>query len=282
VYAELVRLHRDEGLSFAGVTTFNLDEYYPITPDDLQSYHRFMREHLFDHVDIDPRRVHIPDGTVPAERVHEYTDAYEKAIRDAGGLDLQILGIGRSGHIGFNEPGSARESRTRLITLDRVTRRDAASDFFGLDLVPRRAITMGVGTILDARRVILMAFGEHKADVVAQAVEGPSPPTSPPASCSSIPTRRSYRTRRLRPASRVSGAPGSWSRWRGRRRDPQGGDLAGPQARQADPQADRRGLHEAGLQDLVAERGPPTTSTWTSSARWRRPSPGGPAASRRR
>ena len=173
VYAELVRLHRDEGLSFAGVTTFNLDEYYPITPDDLQSYHRFMREHLFDHVDIDPRRVHIPDGTVPAERVHEYTDAYEKAIRDAGGLDLQILGIGRSGHIGFNEPGSARESRTRLITLDRVTRRDAASDFFGLDLVPRRAITMGVGTILDARRVILMAFGEHKADVVAQAVEGP-------------------------------------------------------------------------------------------------------------
>ena len=176
VYAELVRLHRDEGLSFANVTTFNLDEYYPITPDDLQSYHRFMREHLFDHVDVDPRRIHIPDGTVPADRVAEYVRAYEEAIRDAGGLDLQILGIGRTGHIGFNEPGSARDSRTRLIMLDRVTRRDAASDFFGLELVPRRAITMGVGTILDARRVILVGFGEHKANVVAQAVEGPVTP----------------------------------------------------------------------------------------------------------
>jgi glucosamine-6-phosphate deaminase len=173
IYAELVRLHRDEGLSFANVTTFNLDEYYPIEPDELQSYRRFMREYLFDHVDIDPRRVHIPDGTVSTDRVHEYARRYEEAIADAGGLDLQLLGIGRTGHIGFNEPGSARDSRTRLITLDRVTRRDAASEFFGLDLVPRRAITMGVGTILAARRVVLVAFGEHKADVVAQAVEGP-------------------------------------------------------------------------------------------------------------
>jgi glucosamine-6-phosphate deaminase len=176
VYAELVRLHREEGLSFVQVTTFNLDEYYPIQPDELQSYHRFMREHLFDHVDIEPHHVHIPDGTVPADRVHEYVRRYEEAIADAGGLDLQILGLGRTGHIGFNEPGSARESRTRLITLDRVTRRDAASDFFGLDLVPRRAITMGVGTILDARRVVLLAFGEHKASVLAQAVEGPVTP----------------------------------------------------------------------------------------------------------
>ena len=173
VYAELVRLHREEGLSFANVETFNLDEYFPIAPAELQSYHRFMREHLFDHVDADPRRVHVPDGTIAADRVADYVAAYEGAIRDAGGLDLQILGIGRTGHIGFNEPGSARDSRTRLITLDRVTRRDAASDFFGLELVPRRAITMGVGTILDARRVILIAFGEHKAEVVAQAVEGP-------------------------------------------------------------------------------------------------------------
>jgi len=173
VYAELVRLHREEGLSFAHVETFNLDEYYPIQPDELQSYHRFMREHLFDHLDIAPGNVHIPDGTVPVERVGDYVAAYEEAIRDAGGLDLQILGIGRTGHIGFNEPGSARDSRTRLIFLDRVTRRDAASDFFGLDLVPRRAITMGVGSILDARRVVLIAFGEHKADVVARAVEGP-------------------------------------------------------------------------------------------------------------
>ena len=176
VYAELVRLHRAEGLSFARVEIFNLDEYYPITPDELQSYHRYMHEHLFDHVDIDPARVHIPDGTVPADRVHEYARAYEEAIGDAGGLDLLLLGIGRTGHIGFNEPGSSRDSRTRLITLDRVTRRDAASDFFGLDHVPRRAITMGVGTIRAARRLVLLAFGEHKAEIVAQAVEGPITP----------------------------------------------------------------------------------------------------------
>jgi glucosamine-6-phosphate deaminase len=173
VYAELVRLRREEKLSFANVTTFNLDEYFPIQPDELQSYHRYMREHLFDHVDIDPKRVHIPDGTVAPDLVHEYARRYEEAIADAGGLDLQLLGIGRTGHIGFNEPGSARESRTRLITLDRVTRRDAASDFFGLELVPRRAVTMGVGTILSAKRVVLLAFGEHKASIVAQAVEGP-------------------------------------------------------------------------------------------------------------
>ncbi len=176
VYAELVRMHREEKLSFANVTTFNLDEYFPIQPDELQSYHRYMREHLFDHVDMDPRRVHIPDGTIAPDRVHEYVQRYEEAIADAGGLDLQLLGIGRTGHIGFNEPGSARDSRTRLITLDRVTRRDAASDFFGLELVPRRAITMGVGTILSAKRVVLMAFGEHKSAVVAQAVEGPVTP----------------------------------------------------------------------------------------------------------
>jgi len=176
VYAELVRLHREEGLSFAGVTTFNLDEYYPIHPDELQSYHRFMREHLFEHVDLAPARAHVPDGTVGADRVHEYARRYEEAIAAAGGLDLQILGIGRTGHIGFNEPGSSRDSRTRLITLDRVTRRDAASDFFGLDLVPRRALTMGVGTILAARRVVLLAFGEHKASIIAQAVEGPVTP----------------------------------------------------------------------------------------------------------
>jgi glucosamine-6-phosphate deaminase len=176
VYAELVRMHQQEKLSFANVATFNLDEYYPIEPDELQSYHRFMREHLFDHVDIDPKAVHIPDGTVPSDRVHEYARRYEEAIADAGGLDFQLLGIGRTGHIGFNEPGSARDSATRLITLDRVTRRDAASDFFGLELVPRRAITMGVGTILGARRVVLLAFGEHKSAVVAQAVEGPVTP----------------------------------------------------------------------------------------------------------
>ncbi len=176
VYNELVRLHREEGLSFKHVITFNLDEYYPMQPMELQSYHRFMREHLFDHVDIEPRNIHIPDGTLPMEQVHEYCAAYERAIAEAGGIDLQLLGIGRTGHIGFNEPGSGRDSRTRLITLDKVTRLDAASDFFGEEHVPRRAITMGVGTILSARRVVLLAFGEHKASVVAQAVEGPVTP----------------------------------------------------------------------------------------------------------
>jgi glucosamine-6-phosphate deaminase len=142
-------------------------------PRELQSYRRFMQEHLFDHIDIEPGNVHIPDGKVPVERVFEHCLGYERAIQQAGGIDLQILGIGRTGHIGFNEPGSARDSRTRLITLDRTTRLDAASDFFGEQHVPRRAITMGVGTILAARKIILMAFGEHKAAVVAQAVEGP-------------------------------------------------------------------------------------------------------------
>jgi glucosamine-6-phosphate deaminase len=173
VYEELVRLHKQEGLSFRNVVSFNLDEYFPMQPRDLQSYRRFMQEHLFDRVDIDPKNVHIPDGTVPPETVNEYCQQYEKNIVDAGGIDLQLLGIGRTGHVGFNEPGSARDSRTRLITLDRVTRMDAASDFFGEQYVPRRAITMGVGTILAAKKVILIAFGEGKAPVVAKAVEGP-------------------------------------------------------------------------------------------------------------
>jgi glucosamine-6-phosphate deaminase len=176
IYAELVRLHREDGLSFRNVVSFNLDEYFPMRPDSLQSFRRFMQEHLFDHVDIDPANVHVPDGMIPPDQVQAYARSYEQAVRDAGGVDFQILGIGRTGHIGFNEPGSAADSRTRLITLDRVTRRDAASDFFGEEFVPRRAITMGVGTILDARRVVLIAFGEHKAAVVAQAIEGPVTP----------------------------------------------------------------------------------------------------------
>ncbi len=173
VYTELIRMHREEGLSFANVVTFNLDEYFPMHPSALQSYRRFMDEHLFDHVDIDPARVHLPDGTIDIAEVPEHCRRYEQAIADAGGIDLQLLGIGRTGHIGFNEPGSRRDSRTRLITLDRVTRLDAASDFFGEEHVPRRAITMGVGTILEARRIILLAFGEGKAPVVRDAIEGP-------------------------------------------------------------------------------------------------------------
>ncbi|MDP1661344.1 MAG: PIG-L family deacetylase [Phycisphaerales bacterium] len=171
VYEELVRLHEREGLSFANVVTFNLDEYWPMGPADLQSYRRFMRENFFDRVDIDPANTHVPDGTCAAEAVADHCAAYERAIEAAGGIDIQLLGIGRTGHIGFNEPGSPRDSRTRLITLDRVTRADAASDFFGESNVPRRAITMGVGTILNARRILLIAFGEHKAAIVRRTVE---------------------------------------------------------------------------------------------------------------
>ncbi len=172
VYAELIRLHREEGLSFKNVITFNLDEYYPMKPDELQSYHRFMHEHLFDHVDIDAKNIHIPSGTVPLEKLVAHCQQYEQMIRDAGGIDLQVLGIGRTGHIGFNEPGSPRESRTRAIVLDHVTRTDASNDFFGLWNVPRKAITMGVESIMSARKVILMAWGEHKASVIRKAVEG--------------------------------------------------------------------------------------------------------------
>ena len=125
------------------------------------------------HIDIPSAHVHIPDGELPFDKVSAYCEQYEKAIEEAGGMDLQLLGIGRTGHIGFNEPGSGRDSRTRLIALDKVTRLDAASDFFGEQDVPARAITMGVGTILAAKRVILMAFGEGKAAIVAAAVEGP-------------------------------------------------------------------------------------------------------------
>jgi glucosamine-6-phosphate deaminase len=172
VYAELARLHRKEGLSFRHVVTFNLDEYYPLAADEPQSYHRFMREHLFDHVDMDPSRIHIPDGSIPRGEVAAYCEWYERRIAEAGGIDLQLLGIGRTGHIGFNEPGSGRRSVTRLVELDEVTRRDAGKSFSGEARVPLEAITTGVTTILQARRIVLMAFGEHKAAVVARTVEG--------------------------------------------------------------------------------------------------------------
>lgn len=173
VYEHLVRMHLEEGLSFQNVITFNLDEYYPVDPRELQSYVRFMREHLFDRVDIPADQWNVPDGTIPRDQVDAYCQSYEQRIKDAGGIDLQLLGIGRTGHIGFNEPGSGRNSRTRLISLDHITITDAASDFFGEENVPRKAITMGVGSILDARELILMAWGEGKAPIVKEAVEGP-------------------------------------------------------------------------------------------------------------
>ncbi|MEQ9408553.1 MAG: glucosamine-6-phosphate deaminase [Fuerstiella sp.] len=179
IYAELVRMHKEEGLSFSNVTTFNLDEYYPMQPNELQSYVRFMNEHLFDHIDIPKENINIPDGTVPVEEVAEYCRRYEEKIRESGGIDIQLLGIGRTGHIGFNEPGSDETSRTRLITLDSVTRTDAASDFFGAENVPRRAITMGVGTILNAWKIFILAFGENKAPIVARTVEGEQSPGVP-------------------------------------------------------------------------------------------------------
>jgi glucosamine-6-phosphate deaminase len=171
MYRELIRMHREEGLDFSRVITFNLDEYYPMSPQDRHSYHAWMWENFFKHVNIRPENIHIPDGTVPLDRMEEYCAEYEQAIRRAGGIDLMVLGIGRTGHIGFNEPGSPPTSRTRLVTLDPVTRRDAASGFFGEENVPHQAITMGIGTILEARKIVLLAFGEHKAAVVRKAVE---------------------------------------------------------------------------------------------------------------
>ncbi|MCK4903697.1 MAG: 6-phosphogluconolactonase, partial [Candidatus Marinimicrobia bacterium] len=159
VYNELARLHKEEDVSFKNVITFNLDEYYPMPPEELQSYVHFMNEYLFNNTDIPKENINIPDGTVPKERIDEYCRLYEQKIRDYGRIDIQILGIGRTGHIGFNEPGAGVDSRTRLVTLDNITKIDAASDFFGEENVPHKAITMGVGSILDAKRIILLAWG---------------------------------------------------------------------------------------------------------------------------
>ncbi len=171
VYDELVRLHQEEGLSFKNVITFNLDEYFPMDPHALPSYVRFMNEYLFDHIDIEKGNINIPDGTLSTDQVENYCREYEKKIDEMGGIDLQVLGIGRTGHIGFNEPGSGLNSPTRMITLDHITRVDAASDFFSEDNVPRKAITMGVGTIMKSKRVILMAWGEAKAQIIQKTVE---------------------------------------------------------------------------------------------------------------
>ncbi len=173
VYAELVRMHREEGLSFRNVISFNLDEYYPMKPAALQSYWRFMKEQLFDLVDIPEGNYHIPDGTISQQMLAQHCAAYEQMIDDAGGLDFQLLGIGGNGHIGFNEPGSLENSKTRLMMLDHSTRVAAAGDFGGeLTKVPKKAITMGVSRILSAKRVVLLAWGERKAPKIAEAVEG--------------------------------------------------------------------------------------------------------------
>ncbi|CAN5689849.1 glucosamine-6-phosphate deaminase [soil metagenome] len=172
VYRELIRLHQEEQLDFANVITFNLDEYYPMPPDSIHSYHRFMWENLFDHINVKPENVHIPRGDIPRKELELHCREYEAAIQRAGGIDFQILGIGKTGHIGFNEPGSGVDSRTRLVHLDTITRKDAAADFFGEENVPREAITMGVATIMGAREVALIATGEHKSAIVKRSVEG--------------------------------------------------------------------------------------------------------------
>jgi len=172
IYQELVRMHKEEGLSFRHVVTFNLDEYFPMHPDAAQSYVRFMNEYLFDHIDIDRAQVHIPDGHLHLDAVGEFCRHYEQQIDEAGGIDIQLLGIGRTGHVGFNEPGSWATSVTRLVKLDPITREDAIKDFGKEENVPHRAITMGIHTILKARQIHIMAWGSHKADIVHAAVEG--------------------------------------------------------------------------------------------------------------
>ena len=171
LYAELVRLHKEEGLSFKNVVSFNLDEYYPMEPDSVNSYVRFMKEQLFDHIDILSENCHIPDGTLTKEEIRPYCDQYEAKIKALGGIDLQILGIGGNGHIGFNESGSLQNSKTRLVALDHITRVAASGDFSGLENTPRTAITLGVKKIMEAKRVILLAWGERKSNIIKASTE---------------------------------------------------------------------------------------------------------------
>ena len=172
VYEELVRMHKKDGLSFSNVISFNLDEYYPMTKENRQSYHYFMHQHLFNHIDIKPENINIPDGTVALEELNQYCTDYDLKIKQAGGIDFQLLGIGRTGHVGFNEPGSHINSGTRIITLDHITRVDASSDFNGIDNVPKRAITMGVSTILKSKRNVLMAWGQNKSEIIKRTIQG--------------------------------------------------------------------------------------------------------------
>ena len=172
VYEELVRMHKEEGLSFANVITFNLDEYYPMDKSSIQSYWYFMHEHLFNHIDILPENINIPNGKISSEDLYQYCIDYELKIKEVGGLDFQLLGIGRTGHIGFNEPGSHFNSGTRNITLDHLTRVDASTAFLGIDNVPRKAITMGISTVRNAKRIVLLGWGANKADILKQTIEG--------------------------------------------------------------------------------------------------------------
>ena len=172
VYQELIRLHKNEGLSFKNVVTFNLDEYYPMQPVEELSYVTFMNNNLFNHIDIEKYNIHIPDGTLSKKDILDFCLAYDKRISELGGLDMQLLGIGRTGHIGFNEPGSLIDSTTRLVTLNDLTRSDAIADFNGLENVPTHAITMGIKTITQAKEIILLALSSRKAEIMLKALEG--------------------------------------------------------------------------------------------------------------
>ena len=173
IYKELVRLHKEEGLSFKNVVTFNLDEYFPMDPASEKSYFYFMHKHLFDHIDIDPANIHIPDGTVKLEEASDFCASYEEKINASGGIDIQLLGIGRSGHIGFNEPGSAVNTTTRLVKLDSITIADAVKDFGNEEAVPHRAVTMGIDTILKAKKIVLAGWGKNKSPILKKMIEGP-------------------------------------------------------------------------------------------------------------
>ncbi|MCM8804686.1 MAG: glucosamine-6-phosphate deaminase [Candidatus Omnitrophica bacterium] len=173
LYKELIRIHKEEGLDFSKVITFNLDEYYGLSGGHPQSYRYFMDENLFNGINIKKENTHVPDGTIPIDKIEEYCKKYEEMIKQAGGIDLQILGIGGDGHIAFNEPGSSIYSRTRLVALDEQTIKDNSRFFEKIEDVPRFALTMGVGTILEAKEIILLANGIKKAEVVAKAIEGP-------------------------------------------------------------------------------------------------------------
>ncbi len=179
VYEELVRMHNEEGLSFENVITFNLDEYFPMDKNNIQSYFYFMHEHLFNHINILPKNINIPDGKVSIENIYQYCVDYEMNIKAVGGLDFQLLGIGRTGHIGFNEPGSHVNSGTRIITLDHITRIDAAPSFLGIENVPRKAITMGIGTVKNAKRIVLLAWGANKSGIIKETIEGEISATVP-------------------------------------------------------------------------------------------------------
>jgi len=171
LYKYLIKMHHEEGLDFSRVVTFNLDEYVGLSPDHPASFHNFMWKNLFSQINIKPQNVHIPDGLAPD--IQKFCERYEEEIKAAGGIDIQILGLGTNGHIGFNEPSSSLTSRTRIKSLTAQTRKSNAVFFGGEENVPYHAITMGIGTILDARICLLMAFGQKKAKAIAMAVEGP-------------------------------------------------------------------------------------------------------------